>query len=438
MPEKWCVINLGDAGRSPRINNHVVQLAASKDCEVDYVTHVETDLPLAIKKENVHIHATNHVLLKLIGFLPAAFYFWLRFAVEIMTLEVLFMLHLRKKYDGVLVQNPYSLPVLVLLAIYKLWSPHTKVVIDMHNFGYTLMGKGRAVAEAESPSLSATVLRAIALLRSLQRRIFVQLYFVVETTFVRLVADEVLVVSQAMKVVLEQEWNIPADRVKLLYDTPNAGAGFKKLSLAEKHNFLSSFAELRDAQGGSLLASVEGGKPVEKKDRPLVFTVSTSWGIDDDFDTLIQAIELYKAAPGAKRRLEFFFTGTGPKKHFVAKQLKALSDELVQIHMKWFSAEDYAKMIACADFGISVHASTSGVDLPIKVIDSLACHVPVIAYNYAPAIKELVSEANGHLYDNAAELCELLLKVGKAGPTNYRFEERLWADEWKKVFKASK
>lgn len=84
----------------------------------------------------------------------------------------------------------------------------TKVVIDIHNFGYSLL---------ESNSL---ILKKI-------------LHFQ-EIFWTRLTGDRIFAVSEAMKKELQDKWRI--SDIVTLYDKPNTKL-FKKLSLQEKHDF---------------------------------------------------------------------------------------------------------------------------------------------------------------------------------------------------------
>ncbi|OON17950.1 hypothetical protein X801_06204, partial [Opisthorchis viverrini] len=79
--------------------------------------------------------------------------------------------------------------------------------------------------------------------------------------------------------------------------------------------------------------------------------------------------------------------------------------------MPWLEWADYPVLLGCADLGISVHRSSSNLDLPMKVVDLFGVGVPVLALAY-PALAELMPEDRfGGTFTNSSDLAEQLIDL---------------------------
>ena len=139
-------------------------------------------------------------------------------------------------------------------------------------------------------------------------------------------------------------------------------------------------------------------------------------------------------------------TGKGPLKHHYLARIGELKRqdalEQIHIHTDWLSFDDYALLLGSADLGISLHTSSSGVDLPMKVVDMFGAGLPVLGWSKFAAWPELVHEGvNGRGFGSAEEMAHALLELfrpdihglGKLKEGAMKESERRWDQEWDMV-----
>jgi beta-1,4-mannosyltransferase len=174
---------------------------------------------------------------------------------------------------------------------------------------------------------------------------------------------------------------------------------------------------------------------------------STSWTPDEDFSILLSALETYSklyTETGLLPQLVAIITGKGPQKEMYLQRIKTLADsgklEGVAILTAWLTTENYAKLLACADLGVCLHMSSSGVDLPMKVVDMFGAGLPVVGYGAYEAWPELVQEGvNGMGFETSSQLAGQLVKLFSSEGEELletlregarKEGERRWDDEW--------
>lgn len=211
----------------------------------------------------------------------------------------------------------------------------------------------------------------------------------------------------------------------MLYDCP--APAFRPITLDEKHFFISKLC-LQYSEFASDIQEINSKREeserileatilTEKKsqnvvslrsNRPGILFSSTSWTEDEDFNILLNALEgkyllyfmkelinLYMKTKhiyitGYDRsfykiklpKLICVITGKGPNKEAYLKIIKDKNFENVKVITPWLEINDYPLMVASADLGVCLHTSSSGLDLPMKIIDMFGCGLPVCAYKY--------------------------------------------------------
>ncbi|XP_067562820.1 chitobiosyldiphosphodolichol beta-mannosyltransferase isoform X2 [Pseudorca crassidens] len=356
----------------------------------------------------------------------------LQYGVKVVfqAVHLLWKLMCRKPAAYIFLQNPPGLP-----AIAVCWFAGclcgSKLVIDWHNYGYSIMGL------VHGPGHPLVLLA--------------KWY---ETLCGRL-SHLNLCVTNAMREDLAENWGIKAVTV---YDKP--ASFFKETPLDLQHQLFmklsrtysafracsepsdsgmerSAFTE-RDAQSGTVTC-LPG--------RPALLVSSTSWTEDEDFSILLAALEKFEQLIDDGESLPplvCVITGKGPLKEYYSRLICQKHFQHIQVCTPWLEAEDYPLLLGSADLGVCLHRSSSGLDLPMKVVDMFGCCLPVCAVNFQ-CLHELVKhEENGLVFEDSEELAAQLQMLFSKFPDpagklnqfckNLRESEQLrWDESWKRT-----
>merc|ERR1719391_1000242 len=232
--------------------------------------------------------------------------------------------------------------------------------------------------------------------------------------------------------------------VSVLYDRP--GAMFRPCAPSESDDLFFKLAT--DYPEVSALTNDD----ITSYKRPAVLVSSTSWTEDEDFSILVEALQSYEESASSREDrlpdLVCVITGKGPLKDHYLGVIRDHDWKRVRVVTPWLEPEDYPTVLASADLGVSLHTSSSGVDLPMKVVDMFGCGLPVAAKRFE-AIGELVVDGtNGVTFDGSQDLAVFLTKwFANFGSESYKakeqkfrqnlaaFGENRWENTWSRVAK---
>ncbi|XP_031421481.1 chitobiosyldiphosphodolichol beta-mannosyltransferase [Clupea harengus] len=418
-----CVLVLGDIGRSPRMQYHAISLS-KHGYNVSFVGFFGTKPhEEVIANEKITIIPISEVKGLQVG--PKI----LRYITKVVmqSLQLLYTLLKIDHHSHVLMQNPPGLPSIAVACLVSILRG-TKFIIDWHNYGYTIMALTHG-----------------------QRHPIVQVAKWYEKFFGRFSSYN-LCVTKAMKEDLLKNWSIKATT---LYDKPPLI--FKETPLEHQHELFMKMARVYPQFkqcGESTSEDMErtaftqrsgntgAVSPVAR--RPILLLSSTSWTEDEDFSILLKALEDYEGFVNVGESLPELvcvITGKGPQKEYYKKLIDSKSFNHVKICTPWLEAEDYPRLLGSADLGVCLHKSSSGLDLPMKVVDMFGCCLPVCAIHFQ-CLHELVKhEENGLIFQDSKELTaqlKLLLSdfpstEGKLGlfRRNLRASgQQRWEENW--------
>ncbi|KAK3390078.1 glycosyl transferases group 1-domain-containing protein [Podospora didyma] len=371
------IVVLGDIGRSPRMTYHALSIAKNGG-KVKLIGYLETELHADLRNNaNITIKALPPPPKKP-QFLPFILFAPWKVLFQVYHLTQLLAYGLQPA-EWLLVQNPPSIPTLAV-AVIICYYRNTKLIIDWHNYGWSILASTKGAGHP------------LVFIAKLYERFFGHL------------GHLNLTVSDAMARQLERAPYSIDRPIVAVHDRP-AAIFQPVMSKQEREAVLSRVLPRAEKD---LVPSIMDGS------MRLVVS-STSWTPDEDFSILLDALTQYAAAAGPP--VLVVITGKGPQKAMYIQRISALSDAgrlpNVRIVTAFFEdLQDYAKLLACADLGVCLHTSSSGVDLPMKVVDMFGAGLPVAAYSAYTSFAELVKEGeNGRGFETAAELANLLTQL---------------------------
>jgi beta-1,4-mannosyltransferase len=414
------VIVLGDLGRSPRMQYHCLSLLEAGH-NVTAIGYKGERLVPALQDE-LHNTASRFQEIRFsvphcFKGVPLLYFVWRVLSLTLYLSYILLFSISKHPVDFVLVQNPPAIPLLGVAYLFCRYQAVRQkgrrpgLIIDWHNLGYSMLRKG------------STIQRIAKVYESCMAPL----------------ADGHFTVTMAMKEFLFSNMNV-CKNIGVVYDCPPSI--FEPLPVPDQHAILSKLnPELRAAcprtwsevssgserTGASDLEktlfteqymNADGKVAVRHRPgRPALVTSSTSWTEDEDFGVLLAALEvlegqLHQAATNQPpRRVLVVVTGKGPQRAMYEERISRLQLEHVGIATVWLEAGDYPKLLACADVGISLHTSTSGLDLPMKVLDLFGCEVPVLAHDFRCLNELVLDRVNGRIFSTSDELANLLYEL---------------------------
>eukprot|EP00939_MAST-03C_sp_MAST-3C-sp1_P002289 g2289.t1 len=338
----------------------------------------------------------------------------IKVVVQIAQLLWVLLFRVRGGLSHVIVQNPPSIPSLTV-AWLVCRIRRAAFVIDWHNYGHTIL------------ALSLN-----------EKHWLVCFAKAIERMFGRL-GDANLCVTNAMRNDLIENWGISEKYIATFHDRPPAM--FRPTSEKARDDLFERLSAQENNTGAAFrrafkIAASNG------ETRPAMLVSSTSWTPDEDFSILLQALELYDRASSRLPTLLCVITGKGPQRAHYERLMLSRPMRRVVVATAWLSFADYPLLLGAADIGVSLHLSSSGLDLPMKVVDMFGAGLPVCAIGFS-CLSELVQhEKNSLVFDDHVQLSEQIQRLlgtdDRSELESYRrelstFREDGWTRRWNRI-----
>ena len=450
------VLVLGDVGRSPRMQYHALSLAQTRAVRVFLVGYAGERCVPAVEAEEMRGAITQVRLTADLLPRPKARALYLVYAplkAALQLLQLMWTLLVRLPAPAVLLlQNPPAIPTLAAAWLARLLRGGA-VVVDWHNLAYSVLEHG---LRPNHPFVRV----ARAYERALGRRLDGHLCVT-------------HAMQSWLRTTWGVPAHVLHDRPPSFFQRLELPQKHELLRRLAPQLVDASGAPLWAPEGTPGSPWADGATPwslapeTARAHAPRLLISSTSWTADEDFGLLLEALRALDTAliafdaafdadearqrrparsggvggssPGrraaspkkggagggagggggrgggdgalADPQVVAIITGKGPLKEYYRSRMRELTLRRVALCTLWLEPEDYPKLLGSADLGVCLHTSTSGLDLPMKVLDMYGCGLPVCALGFA-CLRELVRDgANGRVFHTSEELAQQLLAL---------------------------
>ena len=172
----------------------------------------------------------------------------------------------------------------------------------------------------------------------------------------------------------------------------------------------------------------------------------TSWSSDEDMDLLLRGLERWdsQATQRPSLRLMVLITGRGPLREEFEKRISRVEWRRVIPHTAFLDPADYRELLRAAHIGFSLHRSSSGADLPMKIMDLFGARTPASVLDYGPCLAEQIQPGRTAVtFRDADEFARRVDELLQGFPDDLQFLERMqrsieasltetWLETWQR------
>jgi beta-1,4-mannosyltransferase len=148
------------------------------------------------------------------------------------------------------------------------------------------------------------------------------------------------------------------------------------------------YSPLNTSEQAQFLETLPDTRGIDRRNTKILVT-STSYTADEPLQPLLSALLKYSETQNlALPRIVLLITGRGSMQDEYRRIIEQSPlagkdpDAKCTVKMVWLEPQDYPRLLACADLGVSLHTSSSGMDFPMKIVDLFGCGVPVCAVRF--------------------------------------------------------